>query len=64
MQPDSSTLLRKIDLNIPLIGFYDVPDTRPFEPVAHPEAGKHVCLFAFYEKWLEGYTVHITRENY
>ena len=64
MQPDSSTLLRKIDLDMPLIGFYDVPDTRPFEPVVRPEAGKHVCLFAFFVRWLDGYTVHITRENY
>ena len=64
MQPDPTNLLGRIDLNTPLIGFYDAPDAAPFEPLVRPAPGKRVCIFAFYREWLQGKTLHITRENY
>ncbi|MFO8010152.1 MAG: DUF169 domain-containing protein [Dehalococcoidia bacterium] len=63
MRPDPSNLLKRLDLNIPLIGFYDVPDTAGFEPLVTPRQGTHVCVFNFYKRWLKGETLHITRDN-
>lgn len=62
MQPNPSDLCKRIDLKIPLIGFYDAPDPILFEPLIKPEPGD--CVFAFYEKWAEGITLHITKEHY
>jgi hypothetical protein len=62
MQPSPANLYKRIDLNIPLIGFYDAPDPTPYEPLVEPEPGD--CVFVFYEKWVEGETLHITREHY
>jgi hypothetical protein len=64
MQPDPSNLMKRIDLTIPLVGFYDAPDVEPFEPLVRPEPKKNICVFAFYENWLRGETLHITKENY
>ena len=62
MLPDPTNLLRELEIATPLIGFYDAPDASPFEPLVRPEPGKRACLFAFYENWLGGETVHITRD--
>lgn len=62
VQPDYSQLVKKIDLSIPLIGFYDAPDPSPFEPLVKPNQGD--CIFLFYENWLKGQTLHITKEHY
>jgi hypothetical protein len=64
MQPDPRNLLEKIGLDLPLVGFYDVPDPSPFQPLVAPEPGKRACVFAFYENWLDGEMLHITRDNY
>jgi len=64
MQPDPRNLLDKIGLDLPLIGFYDASDPSPFQPLVAPEPGKRACVFAFYENWLSGETLHITRDNY
>lgn len=64
MQPDPSRFLEKAGIDLPLIGFYDAPGTEAFEPLVGPEHGKHNCVFAFYEEWLGGATLHITRDNY
>jgi hypothetical protein len=61
-QPDPAYLISRIGLTIPLIGFYDAPDTSPFEPLIKPEPGKRACIFAFYRQWLQGKTLHITKE--
>jgi len=61
-QPDPAYLISRIGLTIPLIGFYDAPDTSPFEPLIKPEPGKRACIFAFYRQWLQGKSLHITKE--
>ncbi len=64
MQPDPTNLLKRLGLTTPLIGFYDVPNISPFEPLVRPKRGKHACIFSFYKKWLNGGTLHITRDNF
>jgi hypothetical protein len=61
-QPDPTNFCRRIDIKIPLVGFYDAPDPAAFEPLIKPEPGD--CVFAFYEKWAEGQTLHITKKHY
>ena len=63
IQPDPSTLIKRIGLTTPLIGFYDSPETSPFEPLLQPKPDKKACIFAFYKQWLKGKTLHITRDN-
>jgi len=64
MKHDPSRIVERLGITMPLIGFYDAPGIDGFEPVVTPEPGKHVCVFAFYRQWLEGKTLHITRENF
>jgi hypothetical protein len=44
-QPDPTNLIKRIGLTIPLIGFYDAPDTLPFEPLLRPKSGKRARCF-------------------
>ncbi len=62
VQPEYSRLIKRIDLALPLIGFYDAPDPRPFEPIVKPKKGD--CVFSFYKNWLKGETLHITKNHY
>ncbi|MFC1871271.1 DUF169 domain-containing protein [Chloroflexota bacterium] len=62
-QPDPTNLIKRIGLTVPLIGFYDAPDTSLFEPLVRPKSGKRACVFAFYKQWLKSKTVHITEDN-
>ena len=64
MQPDPSNLITQIELRVPLLGVYDSPDTRGFEPLVAPEPGKHMCIFCFYENWLKGESLLITKDNF
>lgn len=64
MQPDPSELTKQIDLNLPLIGLYDSPDTEGFAPLVSAEPGRHMCIFCFYENWIKGQTLLITRDNF
>jgi hypothetical protein len=61
-QPNPDILSRRIDLKIPLIGFYDAPDPKPFAPSVIPKPGE--CVFAFYKNWLRGETLHITEDHF
>jgi hypothetical protein len=63
-QPDPNNLISKLELEIPLIGFYDSPITQPFEPVIKPGKTGHNCIFSFYEEWLKSKTLHLTKQNY
>jgi hypothetical protein len=60
--PDPGRLLERLDITLPLIGFYDAPDVSLFEPVIEPKAGE--CLFCSFKAWTEGTTLHLTRERY
>lgn len=64
IQPDPSRLTEKIGLKVPLIGFYDSPDTAPFEPLVKPGRTGHNCVFAFFKQWLKGKTLHLTKDHY
>lgn len=60
--PDPARLRGRLDITLPLIGFYDAPDPAVFEPLVSPKGND--CVFSFYKNWLKGETVHSTRESY
>jgi hypothetical protein len=62
MQPDPSTLLERLSISEPLIGFYDAPDPAPFEPLTIPRSGQ--CVFASLQAWRRGKTLHLTRDKH
>jgi hypothetical protein len=64
VQPDYKYLTTKIDLNIPLIGVYDAPDPKPFEPVVDIPRRQRACIFEYYKDWLNGKTLIITPTSY
>jgi hypothetical protein len=64
VRPDPSRLLERIGVTFPLIGFYDAPDVSPFEPLVRIGSGESSCLFSFYENWMNGETLLLTRESY
>ena len=57
MKPDPTRLLEKAGIRNPLVGFYDVPDPKPFEPFAKPER----CIFSCYRNWLRGESICISK---
>lgn len=61
-QPDPAILRKKLDIKLPLIGFYDAPDPAIFKPLVTPKGND--CVFSFYRNWLKGETLHTTRESY
>jgi len=64
MQPDPTNLIEKMGLQVPLMGFYDAADVRPFEPLVVPTPGERACVFTFFDQWLAGKTLHITKDNF
>ncbi len=64
MQPDPRHLIDRLGLKTPPIGFYDAPDPAPFAPLVAPRAGQWACMFSFYPDWLEGRTLHLTKDNH
>ena len=64
MTPDSTYLLEKTEIKLPLIAFYDAPETKPFEPVVTPNKLGRACMFSFYKKWLKGKTSVLTKNNF
>ena len=64
MTPDASRLILQMDLTLPLLGFYDAPDTKGFEPLVKPDPGRHMCIFCFFENFRRGETLVITRDNF
>jgi hypothetical protein len=61
-QPDYQRLIQRIDLDLPLIGLYDAPDPEPFAPLVTPAPGE--CIFEFYDSWLAGETLHLTKAHF
>jgi hypothetical protein len=64
MQPDPSYLLKKTGIKLPLIGFYDAPIKKPFEPLVQPGEKGHACVFGFYKQWLRGKTLLLSKDNF
>ena len=64
MQPDPSRLLERIGVTSPPVGFYDAPDVSPFEPLVRIGSGESSCIFSFYANWMNGETLHLTRDSY
>jgi hypothetical protein len=64
MRTDPSRLLDRIGVSVPLIGFYDAPDSLPFEPLIEFAPGEHTCIFAFFKRWLAGDTLRLTKESF
>ncbi len=59
---DPSRLLDRLDIRLPLIGFYDAPEPALFGPLVEPGPGQ--CVFCAYRDWLAGKTLHLTRDRY
>ncbi|MBW2058219.1 MAG: DUF169 domain-containing protein [Deltaproteobacteria bacterium] len=59
MPPDPTRLLETAGITTPLVGFYDVPDPKPFEPFAEPTD----CIFSCYKNWLQGESICISEGN-
>jgi hypothetical protein len=59
MQPNPTKLLEIAEIMNPLIGFYDLPDPKPFEPFAKTKR----CIFSSYENWLEGESICLSEGN-
>jgi hypothetical protein len=59
---DPSRLLDRLDIRLPLIGFYDAPDPALFGPLVEPGTGQ--CVFCAYGDWQGGKTLHLTKERY
>jgi hypothetical protein len=61
-QPKPERLKKRLNIETPLVGFYDAPDPAVFEPLVSPEASQ--CVYAFYQCWLRGETLHLTKDRY
>ncbi|MFA9453382.1 MAG: DUF169 domain-containing protein [Candidatus Aminicenantaceae bacterium] len=61
-QPDFSRLRERLDLRHSLIGLFDAPDPNPFGPLVTPGPGE--CVFAFFQDWLNGKTLHLTQDRF
>ncbi len=59
MKPDPTRLLEMSDIKTPLIGFYDVSDTTPFEPFTIPKR----CFFSSYREWCQGKSIRIAKNE-
>jgi len=57
MKPDPTKLLEIAGIKFPLIGFYDVPDPKPFEPFCTPKR----CIFSCYENWAKSESICISK---
>jgi len=62
LQPNPDRVLKRLDIRLPLIGFYDAPDPALFGPLVEPKAGE--CIFCFYKDWTAGKTLHLTKERF
>jgi len=61
-QPHLYRLRKRLDIKTPIMGFYDAPDPALFEPSVSPEG--RACVFSFFHPWLQGKTLHITKDQY
>jgi len=62
ISPHPERLKMSLDIRTPLIGFYDAPNPALFEPLVAPK--ERDCVYCQYKNWLDGETLHITKERY
>lgn len=62
--PDPTFILNKLDIRLPLTGFYDAPDPDSFRPLITPGTGRHQCVFMYFNSWKKGNTLHLTESKY
>lgn len=62
LQPDPSSLLEKLGISLPLIGFYDAPNPEPFKPYIQPE--ENACIFSHYQNWINGEMLLLTKDQF
>jgi len=60
-QPNHERLKKRLDIETPLIGFYDAPDPAIFAPLISPQ--ERQCVYSFYRCWLRGETLHLTKDR-
>jgi hypothetical protein len=60
MQPEYKYLLEKTGIKYPIVGFYDTPELKPFEPYIEAMA----CVFSYYKQFRNGKYLRLTREQY
>jgi hypothetical protein len=60
--PNPIRLKTSLDVQTPLIGFYDAPIPSLFEPLVVPK--ERDCVYCQYRNWLDGKTLHITKGRY
>lgn len=61
-QPSADRLRARLDMRAPILGFYDAPDPGMFEPLIQPKP--RACVFSFYDLWIQGETLHLTKDDY
>ena len=59
MQPDPTNLLSTAEISNPLIGFYDTPEKRLFEPFLDIRQ----CVFSCYQGWMQGESTCLSEQN-
>lgn len=59
MQPDYKYLVKKTGIEYPVIGFYDTPYLKPFEPYLDAKG----CVFSYYKQFRKGKYLQLTREQ-
>ena len=59
MQPDPTNLLNILEISNPLIGFYDTPEMRLFEPFTDARQ----CVFSCYQGWMRGESTCLSERN-
>ena len=57
-----AVLVERLGLTHPIIGLYEVFDPAPFKPLDRPAPGR--CVFAFYDDWRAGRTLHLDAGSY
>ena len=62
--PDPTRLIETAGLELAPIGVYRVIDPALFAPLVEPPPGKRACVFAYFQEWQQGKTLHLTSENY
>lgn len=60
---NNSLLIKKINLQYPLVAVYDAPNKDLFSDVIEPPQKKQVCIFAYFNQWKNNKTLCLTKTN-